>query len=63
MRGRILGIEKTNKFQIVVYGTWQREVDRAGAFIQGKYDEEMHMVVSIVCALVMIPYPYVYATV
>ena len=37
----LLGIEKRSKFQIVVYGTLQRDVDRAGAFIQGKYDKEV----------------------
>ena len=36
----LLGIEKLNEFQIVVYGTLQRDVDRAGAFVQGKYDKE-----------------------
>jgi hypothetical protein len=37
----LLGIEKPSGFQVVVYGSLQRDVDRAGAFIQGKYDKEV----------------------
>ena len=37
----LLGIEKPSGFQVVVYGSLQRDVDRTGAFTQGKCDKEV----------------------